>query len=58
MEALLEAVRLRLQQLRSRMRGVKKAADDTTLGASAKQTEVRQCCSKLMRAIEARQHVT
>jgi hypothetical protein len=40
-EALLEAVRLRLRQLRSRMRGVKKAADDTTLGASAKQTEVR-----------------
>ena len=57
MEALLEAVRLRLRQLRSRMRGVKKAADDTTLGASAKQTEVRQCCSKLMQAIEAQQHV-
>ena len=57
MEALLEAVRLWLRQLRSRMRGVKKAADDTTLGASAKQTEVRQCCSRLMQAIEARQHV-
>ena len=57
MEALLEAVRLRLRQLRSRMREVKKAADDTTLGASAKQTEVRQCCSRLMQAIEARQHV-
>jgi hypothetical protein len=56
-EALLEAVRLRLRQLRSRMRGVKKAADDTTLGASARQTKVRQCCSKLMQAIEARQHV-
>ena len=48
MEALLEAVRLRLRlrlrQLSSWMWGVKKAADDTTLGASAKQTEVRQCC--------------
>ena len=56
-EMCLEAVRLRLRLLRSRMREVKNTADAIKLNGSELQTEVRRCCGELMRALEERQHV-
>jgi hypothetical protein len=56
-EALRDTVRQRLRQLRARMRQVKVAAEDVKLAASAKQTDVRQCCGALMQVLEQRQHV-
>ena len=54
-EMCLEAVRLRLRLLRSRMREVKNTADAIKLNGSELQTEVRRCCGELMRALEERQ---
>lgn len=56
-ENCLEAVRLRLHLLRSRMRDVKQTADAIKLTGSELQTEVRSRCGDLMRALEERQHV-
>ena len=56
-ENCLEAVRLRLHLLRSRMRDVKQTADAIKLTGSELQTDVRRRCGELARALEERQHI-